>query len=179
MYISPIPWLSRRILRLLGVCLGTISAVGLTFAWVGKYTAAADITATVDYARSGHTLELLSVLSLDMPVNAVRLEAIAAPDPQLAPWGGRSRDCLADLGNQIIRLETDDWTADKYGRLWAYAWKNSELINRRVLEQGCAYLQGDRWAHRKHYQELLYAQELARLLDLGIWDPKNPFRGGS
>lgn len=132
------------------------------------------LTATVDYASSGDTLELLFELSPEMPITTIRLAGIQAPNLEQEPWGQAARQCLQDLRNAVIQLETEDWTADQYGRLWAYGWHGREMLNRRVLAEGCGYLTEP--SQGPHYQELLYAQELARLLGLGIWDPKQPLR---
>jgi micrococcal nuclease len=157
----------------------TVAAIALLILslW-GRVMQAEDdrMTAVVDYAKSGQTLELLYELNLEPPVTSIRLEGVQAPDREQEPWGEAARECLAATRNQIIRLETDDWTADQYGRLWAYGWQGKTLLNRQVLEQGCAFLSGDRLAHGEYYQDLLYAQERARLLGLGIWNPKNPLR---
>jgi len=134
------------------------------------------LTATVDYAKNGHTLELLFELSPEIPVTTIRLEGIEAPDLAQEPWGQAARECLSGLSNQIIWLETDDWTPDHYGRLWAYGWDGKSLLNRKVLEQGGAYLNKDRIAQGQYTQQLIYAQEFARLLGLGIWNPDNPLR---
>ncbi|MGD1943778.1 MAG: thermonuclease family protein [Leptolyngbyaceae cyanobacterium] len=142
----------------------------------GSHGADATLTATVDYAKSGNTLELLTELSPELPITTVRLTGIQAPDLDQEPWGPAARDCLTDLRNQVIRLETDDWTPDAYNRLWAYGWRGRELINAAALEQGCAYLAAAELPHLQHGLDLLYAQESARLLGQGIWNPNNPLR---
>ena len=147
--------------------------LGLTSSGHG---ADAPLTATVDYAKSGNTLELLTELSPDLPITTVRLTGIQAPDLDQEPWGQAARDCLTDLRNQVIRLETDTWTPDAYNRLWAYGWQGSELINAATLEQGCAYLAAAELPHLQHGLDLLYAQEAARLLGRGIWNPDKPLR---
>lgn len=148
--------------------------------WGRGQAADGRLTATVDYAKSGHTLELLFELSPEMPVTSLRLEGIQAPDREQAPWGEAARSCLSDrlpqTDNQIVRVESSDGPPDQYGRLWAYVWNGSTLMNQALLEEGCAYLASDRLAQSGHYATLLYAQELARLLGRGIWDPAQPLR---
>lgn len=167
----------RRRSRLIGWSVVVAIALLLIGDWhaIGQ-TQGGSITATVDYAASGNTLELLFELSPELPITTIRLEGMQAPDLAQVPWGKDARDCLAGLRNQIIRVETDDWTVDKHDRLWAYSWKGHELLNQTMLEQGCAYLTADRLAAGSHYQRLLYAQERARLLGLGIWHPDQPLR---
>lgn len=138
--------------------------------------APAQLTATVDYAKSGNTLELLFELNQVMPVSTIRLAAIEAPDREQVPWGPQARDCLADLHNQIIRLELVDAQPDAYNRLWAYGWLHRDSINADSLAAGCTYLADPTDQFSPYYPELLYAQEEARILGLGIWDPENPLR---
>ena len=56
-------------------------------------TAQADdarLTATVDYAKSGNTLELLFELSPELPVRTIRLAAIEAPRSRTSSLGRTS-----------------------------------------------------------------------------------------
>ena len=161
----------RGRLRLLGM-----AAVVLILSPFLLPSAAADLTATVDYAKSGNTLELLFELNHEAPVTTIRLAAIEAPDRRQEPWGTQSRDCLADLRDQIVRLELVDEQPDAYNRLWAYGWRKRDLINKTSLARGCTYLADPTDQFSPYYQELLYAQERSRLLGLGIWDPENPLR---
>lgn len=134
------------------------------------------LTATVDYPKSGNTLELLFDVSPAQPVTTIRLAAIEAPDAQQTPWGPQARDCLNDLNNQIIHLELVEEKPDAYERLWAYGWLGKKFINEHVLVNGCAYLAAPAENSSPYYRDLLYAQEEARLLGLGIWNPENPLR---
>lgn len=141
-----------------------------------SYSQEQDLTATVDYAKSGNTLELLYALAPELPITTIRLAAIEAPDREQSPWGEQARNCLANLQDEIIRLEPVENTPDAYNRLWAYGWLQDSLINATSLAQGCTYLAEPGQQTGQHYQQLLYAQEQARLLGLGIWDPNNPLR---
>ena len=165
----------HRLLHLRWAMVGTIGLLMLGLMSSG-HGADVTLTATVDYAKSGNTLELLTELSPELPITTVRLTGIQAPDLDQEPWGEAARDCLTDLRDQVIRLETDDWTPDVYNRLWAYGWQGRELINAATLEQGCAYLAAAELPHLQYGLDLLYAQESARLLGRGIWNPDNPLR---
>lgn len=134
------------------------------------------IVATVDYAQSGHTLELLSDLSVEFPVLEVRLAGVQAPDRQQIPWGPAARECLAELASHQIRVEPQGTHPDAYGRIWANVWAKGQLVNAAVLAQGCALLDSDRLPQQRYRSELIYAQEEARLLGKGIWSPDNPLR---
>ncbi len=132
--------------------------------------------ATVDYAKSGHTLELLTELSPDLPVMDIRLAGIEAPDRQQKPWGPDARTCLADQMPSRVRIEPQNSTPDQYNRLWAYVWADQVLVNAAVLQAGCAFLDSDRLAQQRYGEQLIYAQEAARLLGRGIWSPVRPLR---
>ncbi|MDB9527214.1 thermonuclease family protein [Oscillatoria sp. CS-180] len=157
----------------------TWSAIALLILAVmitGARSETTTVTATVDYAKSGNTLELLWPLTPESPVTTLRLEGIQAPDAEQTPWGNTARNCLKEVREQIVRVESDDWTPDAHNRLWAYVWNGKTLLNVQLLEQGCAYIAGDRLPYGHHTAALIYAQEKARLLGLGIWNPETPLR---
>lgn len=132
--------------------------------------------ATVDYAKSGQTLELLSELSPEFPTMDIRLVGVQAPDREQDPWGEAARQCLADLAKDQVRIEPEASGLDRYNRLWASVWAKGTLINAEVLAQGCAFLERDRPWEQRHATALIHAQEEARLLGRGIWNPANPLR---
>ena len=134
------------------------------------------ILAQVDYAKSGHTLELLAELSAGIPVMDIRLAGVQAPDMEQVPWGPDARQCLSELADDQVRVEPQATIPDKYNRLWAYVWHESQLVNAALLAQGCALLDSDRLSQQRYGDQLIYAQESARLLGLGIWDPDHPLR---
>ncbi|MEO0987815.1 MAG: thermonuclease family protein [Cyanobacteria bacterium J06639_14] len=136
----------------------------------------ARLLAKVDYAKSGHTLELLTELSAEIPVIDIRLAGVQAPDREQKPWGPEARQCLSELAAGRVKVEPQSSTPDSYNRLWAYVWQDGKLVNAAVLATGCAFLDGDRLSQQRYGEQLIYAQESARLLGLGIWDPNNPLR---
>ncbi|MBE7382526.1 MAG: thermonuclease family protein [Leptolyngbya sp. SIO1E4] len=152
-------------------------ALLVIFLGVGRaWAQAPGMIATVDYAKSGQTLELLSELSTQMPVMDIRLAGIQAPDMEQTPWGPEARQCLSTLAEGQIRVEPQAPTPDRYNRLWAYVWADGQLVNAAVLAQGCAVLASDRLPQQRYGAQLVYAQEAARLLGYGIWAPENPLR---
>lgn len=160
--------------RLHGIAI-TTALIILLLGWLTHRATSTPMTATVDYAPNGDTLELLFELNAAVPATKIRLAGVQAPSLEQAPWGAAARECLSDLRNEVITIETTDWTVDRYGRVWADAWHGQEWLNRRVLAQGCGYLSRDR-APTPQYAQLVYAQEAARLLGLGIWNPQQPLR---
>ncbi|MGF1520875.1 MAG: thermonuclease family protein [Leptolyngbyaceae cyanobacterium] len=157
----------------------TIGAITLLLLMLGTSLGRAEdstLSAKVDYAKSGHTLELLSELSADMPVMAIRLAGVQAPDREQKPWGPESRQCLSELAEGWVRVEPQSLAPDDYGRLWAYVWQDKQLVNAAVLAKGCAFLDSEHLSQQRYAEQLIYAQESARLLGLGIWDPDSPLR---
>jgi len=74
------------------------------------------------------------------------------------------------IGGREILLEIDKTDKDKYGRLLRYVFLNrSDLVNTMLVREGLAKVliyPPD----RKYEQELLEAEELARIQNLGIWN---------
>ncbi|MEB3268052.1 MAG: thermonuclease family protein [Leptolyngbya sp.] len=169
------PWLNRGF----GVLVGLIMGLGL---WIGATPGQAPdpLAVAVAYAPSGQSLQLLYPVALPpqgTPVEAVRLTGITAPDRDQVPWGPAAQDCLNQrVRDQNLRLEAANPEADAYGRLWAYAWLGDRLINQELLEAGCAYLDQATLLHHPEPETWIYAQEQARLLGLGLWNPEQPLR---
>jgi micrococcal nuclease len=70
---------------------------------------------------------------------------------------------------KMVRLEFDVENEDRYGRLLAYVWKNGELINQKIVENGWAISVGTQPDTK--YQYLFdQAQEKAKNNCLGIWE---------
>lgn len=157
--------------------LGLLVWLLLSWSQVCSIQAQASTTlARVDYAKSGHTLELLYELSPQMPVMEVRLAGIQAPDIRQEPWGQQARQCLTDLVDDEVRIESHGIQPDQYNRLWANVWAEGRLLNAALLARGCAYLDSDRLSAQRYGTDLIHAQEEARLLGRGIWSPEAPLR---
>jgi micrococcal nuclease len=72
-------------------------------------------------------------------------------------------------------LEFDVEAKDKSGRTLAYVWKNGDLLNEKLVQQGYA-LFVPRSPNYKYDKRLERAQEWARLMGQGIWNPEKPLR---
>lgn len=135
------------------------------------------VAAVVDRALSGQSLELLYPLKTPVEANTLRLKGITAPDLDQVPWGPAARDCLnQQVREQTARIETTATNVDDYGRLWAYVWLGDHLVNQPLLAEGCVYIDEDVLVHHSQSQDWIHAQERARLLGLGIWNPDQPLR---
>ena len=162
--------LSKKILTLICCCL----LVGCQSPDLADGT-----TARVQRVVSGQTLDV--ILTANQPeITRVRLKGINAPDLRQQPWGAAAKSKLAELvggrkSQQLVRLKLEEREPDKYGRRWAYVWKNGVLVNERLVEEGYALAVEQQPKHPYH-QSLAHAQAYARIMGDGIWNPKQPMR---
>ncbi|MEL6580002.1 MAG: thermonuclease family protein [Cyanobacteria bacterium J06621_12] len=122
---------------------------------------------------SGQTVEV--VLTGKSEVVQVRLTGIDAPDWRQFPWGEAAKQKLADLVlEKAINLEAENLESDRYNRIRGHLWLDQTLVSQQLVKSGCA-LANDRYPHS--YSKLLRsAQEYARLMGLGIWNPEEAMR---
>jgi micrococcal nuclease len=125
---------------------------------------------------SGQALEVLDPSSATPLAQPVRLLGIDAPDLKQEPWGTAAKTRLEGLlAGQTILLEPDLETQDAFGRQLAYIWHDGMLLNEQLVAEGQA-LAVSRSPNTRYEQRLAHAQEKARLLGLGIWNPTLPLR---
>ncbi len=127
---------------------------------------------------SGQSLEVLGMAEQPNLISQVRLIGIDAPDMRQRPWGDNARQALGSLiggAEQIVTLEFDLEAKDTIGRTLAYVWKDKVLLNEELVKQGYALFVG-RSPNHKYDQRLERAQQWARLMGQGIWQPKKPMR---
>jgi micrococcal nuclease len=138
------------------------------------------VRATLHRIVSGQTIEAI----VNNALVKVRLTGINAPDWQQTPWGEESKQKLAELLTQhgqqpltstTILLETNLHQQDRYGRIQAYIWQNGVLVNEELIAQGYA-LADLAYTNDRYSQRLSYAQDYARLMGYGIWNPTQPLR---
>lgn len=122
---------------------------------------------------SGNTLEVATDHS---PAQRVRLIGISAPSEEQEPWGMEAKQYLQErLHQEAVTLALDGETEDRYGRILAYVWHEGELMNEKLVKEGYA-LAEERFPNTQYSQRLQYAEQRARMLGLGIWNPENPMR---
>jgi micrococcal nuclease len=136
------------------------------------------IKAEVSRVFSGQSIEVI----VDNSPLKVRLTGINAPDLKQNPWGQEAKQKLAQLltekdspnsAPKSITLETNLAQKDRYGRIQAYIWKNNVLINEQLVAQG--YVLADLNYTKDRYRKRLgYAQDYARLMGYGLWNPQQP-----
>lgn len=138
----------------------------------------------VERVISGQTLEILDKTAKIPVLQQVRLAGITAPDMNQDPWGANAKQYLKQLceGKKIL-LEADLNNKDRYGRISGYIWLNQTLVNEELVKSGSVlaeissvYRSVTSNFQTQYRQRLNYAQEYARLMGNGIWNPENPMR---
>jgi micrococcal nuclease len=130
----------------------------------------------VQRVASGQTVEIVSASGQTPAPQQVRLIGIDTPDLKQQPWGVQAKQRLAELvGSQSVRLEFDVERHDRYGRSLAYLWAGNQLANEQLVASGVA-LAIPRSPNVKYQEKLQRAQESARLMGRGIWNPDTPMR---
>lgn len=138
-------------------------------------------TATVSRVTSGQTLEVLPTDGSSPLAQRVRLLGIDAPDWEQTPWSRDAKSALETLmgAEKRVVLEPDLQPSleqqDGLPLKLAYVWLNGKLLNEQMVEAGLA-LAVPRSPNIKYEQRLRRAQEKARLLGVGIWNPNHPMR---
>ena len=138
------------------------------------------IPANVKIARvvSGQSLEVLGMEAQPNLISQVRLIGLDAPDIRQLPWGDDAKQLVETLiggANQAVNLEFDLEAKDKFNRTLAYVWKDKLLLNEEVVKQGYALFVA-RSPNHKYDQRLERAQQWARIMGKGIWNPDKPMR---
>jgi micrococcal nuclease len=139
----------------------------------------------VERVVSGQTLEVLIVSEAQPSIQQVRLLGINAPDLKQEPWGMAAKKRLqeliseqkgGDLVLQSVLLELGEPEKDRFGRRLAYVWHDGILVNEQLVAQGYVFADGQSSLKTEYSEKLLRAQEYARLMGYGIWNPKQPIR---
>ena len=133
---------------------------------------------------SGQTLDVLNPSQSAASIERVRLIGIEAPDLRQEPWGSAAKNRLEQLISQVpdqqltlqpVILEADVQEKDSAGRWLAYVWYDGRLINEVLVKEGYV-LAAPRSPNQKYDERLARAQEYARLMGYGLWNPDRPMR---
>ena len=142
------------------------------------------ITVPVQRVVSGQTLEVLNPTQRSGLIERARLIGIEAPDLKQQPWGEAAKHRLEQIlskapGEQLVLdavyLEPDVQEKDSSGRWLAYAWHDGVLLNEQLVKEGYV-LAAPHAPNRKYDSRLARAQEYARIMGYGIWNPERPMR---
>ena len=137
------------------------------------------LSAKVTRVVSGQTIEVM--LRGTSNVTQVRIMGIDAPDLRQSPWGKAAQQRLVEwVLDQPIKLEAENpkrnWQShrDRFNRLHAHVWYEQTLVSQQLVKEGYV-LANTRYPHS--YSKLLIdAQEFARLMGYGIWNPEQAMR---
>lgn len=140
-------------------------------------------SAQVQQVISGHTVDVL-ISNQDPPLMArIRMIGIQAPSWKQKPWGDQAKTCLQKMlsetsetsDQQSVILELDLEEKDRYSRWLAYVWLDGVLLNEQLVAKGCA-LASPLVPNNKYDDQIARAQEYARIMGYGIWNPDRPLR---
>ncbi|OBQ24607.1 MAG: nuclease [Anabaena sp. WA113] len=143
-----------------------------------NYSSLTPASIRVAQVVSGQSLQVLGMEAQPNLISSVRLIGLDAPDLRQIPWGEDAKQLLEGLiggANQAVSLEFDVETKDKFNRTLAYVWKDKLLLNEEVVKQGYA-LFVERSPNNKYNRRLERAQQWARIMGKGIWNPDKPMR---
>lgn len=137
------------------------------------------LTARFQRVNSGQSMEVLITSQQPPLIEKVRLIGIQAPDLGQQPWGKAAKEELETLlrqnnDRQLVLLESDGTEKDRFGRRLAHVWKNGILVTEVLVTRG--YALADLEFTHKYSKRLMRAQEYARLMGYGIWNPSQPLR---
>ena len=133
---------------------------------------------------SGQTLDVLNTNQQPPLIERVRLIGIEAPDLKQHPWGAAAKNRFEKMiskirGQQLVLqpvfLEPDVQEKDSSGRWLAYVWHDNVLLNEQLVKEGYV-LAAPRSPNNKYDSRLARAQEYARIMGYGIWNPNQPMR---
>jgi micrococcal nuclease len=133
------------------------------------------LTVEVQHIISGREFEVAGVAAAPEVTERIRLEGIDVPDVSQHPWGEVAKVQMEQHLHQRVLLETDAQSRDAIGRRLAYVWQDGVLLNEALVAKGYAIV-APHSPNSKYDQRLTHAQEYARVLGLGLWNPDQPLR---
>ncbi|WP_216087098.1 thermonuclease family protein [Stanieria cyanosphaera] len=127
---------------------------------------------------SGQTIEVwLTQADHFKSKETVRIIGINAPDLQQSPWGKAAQQRLKQLISPNVSASSIQLKLEKkdpFNRYLAHIWHDKTLISEQLVKEG--YVLADTNYPNQYSQRLWYAQEYARLMGYGIWNPQQPMR---
>lgn len=138
----------------------------------------------VERVISGQTIEISDPQAPSTERQQVKLIGVESPDLKQQPWGLAAKKKLKDLiEGQNVLLESDVQNKDRFDRRLAYIWQDNRLVNEIIIEDGYVLAEASLPEKQKFLSpnakyniRFLRAQEKARLMGVGIWDPEEPMR---
>jgi len=139
---------------------------------------------------TGHSLDVLNPNQPRAVIERVRLIGIEAPDIKQEPWGTAARNRFEQMISAtteqqlslqpvileaILDKEKGVPKKDRFGRYLAYVWYKGLLINEELVKEGYV-LAAPPSPDNKYSDRMTRAQEYARIMGYGIWNPEQPMR---
>ncbi|NEO86930.1 MAG: thermonuclease family protein [Spirulina sp. SIO3F2] len=157
-------------LKQLGIILVLVISLGLT-ACQTQTRPPSDLV-TVKTVLSGQSLDIF----WRNQTVTLRLAGLDAPDRRQTPWSEQARVALTQqlAAPEPLYLEPSAPERDRYDRQWGYLWQGDRLINLWLIEQGYALAKQN--LRSPYRTQLRHAQDYARLMGTGIWQPDQPLR---
>ena len=129
----------------------------------------------VQQVLSGQVIELAGIPGQPDITEQVQLAGIAVPSLAQKPWGNAAKIQLEQMiHNQSVMLESEVRT--EQGTRSVYVWSNGMLLNEKLVAEGHALVAVSKSLRSKYELRLSRAQDRARILGLGIWNPQDPMR---
>ena len=166
----------------------------------GTHPVAPGYRVAVQQVLNGNTVEVIGLEAIgqspraDLQDQRVRVRLIGIDAPALAqtPWGEESKQYLQQILERsssspsplpssphqtpvLEFLELDTQERDQYDRFLGYLWRDQSLINEEIAREGQG-LVNSRFPNIRYESRLESAQQEARLLGVGIWNPDRPLR---
>lgn len=157
------------------LCLSSLILAGCTTNHLDK-----GIAVKINKVISGQTIE---IILNNQPVK-VRLLGLDTPDKQQKTWAEDSKQELIKLltdnyqqtlNQAKITLSANLEEKDAYNRINGYIWHKGKLINEQLIESGYA-VANLTYTDGEYDQELILAQDYARIMEKGFWNPQQPLR---
>ncbi|ELS05477.1 micrococcal nuclease-like nuclease [Xenococcus sp. PCC 7305] len=122
------------------------------------------VSVQVERVVSGQTLEVM----FEGELTRARIVGIELPNSLADTEKRAAKHKLAELVNHgTVQLELETESRDPYNRLLTHVWHNDALVSEELLKEG--YVMVNSKYPNKYSQDLIHAQEYARILGYGIW----------
>ncbi|MGL5940800.1 MAG: thermonuclease family protein [Waterburya sp.] len=145
------------------------------------------VSGTVTKVNSGQTIEVVLTKSSQAlsfhgkvpmtetsKVAKIRITGIDAPDLRQSPWGKKAQQRLTELVMGLPIQLAIETSHDRYQRLNAHIWQDKTLVSQQLVTEGCVLANTS--YHHDYSKLLIDAQEYARLMGYGIWNPQEAMR---
>lgn len=127
------------------------------------------IDGLVTRVTSGQTIEV----RLSSQIQTISLLGVEAPDSRQQPWANQAKQRLQELiEGKLVQLEFVPTESQTYRT--ASVRFDGDLINEKLIEEGLVLVRSN--VMSSYENRFFHAQEKARILGYGIWNPTQPMR---